>query len=175
MNIFVLDRDPAIAASMHCDQHLHKMILESAQMLSTAARSYMPYLQSWNGYYKPTHANHPCTEWIRSSKTNAAWLVALCYALESERQAACNCNEHASMHVVKLFEQDVLYGSCDGFSEPLRFVFAGPADIAADCGKDIVAAYRAYYRRKNREWNITTTGAMTWKNRSVPSFMIGEL
>ena len=38
MNIFYLDRDPVIAAQMSCDRHVVKMILESAQMLSTAHR-----------------------------------------------------------------------------------------------------------------------------------------
>ena len=38
MNIFYLDRDPKIAAEMHCDKHVVKMILESAQMMSTAHR-----------------------------------------------------------------------------------------------------------------------------------------
>ena len=38
MNIFVLDKDPHIAAQMHCDKHVPKMIVESAQMLSTAHR-----------------------------------------------------------------------------------------------------------------------------------------
>ena len=38
MNIFVLDEDPAAAAIMLCDKHIPKMIVESAQMLSTAHR-----------------------------------------------------------------------------------------------------------------------------------------
>ena len=38
MNIFYLDRDPKIAAQMMCDKHVVKMILESAQMLSTSHR-----------------------------------------------------------------------------------------------------------------------------------------
>lgn len=36
MNIFYLDHDPAAAARAHCDRHVVKMILESAQLLSTA-------------------------------------------------------------------------------------------------------------------------------------------
>lgn len=36
MNIFVLHRNPAVAASMHCDTHVVKMILETAQLLSSA-------------------------------------------------------------------------------------------------------------------------------------------
>lgn len=35
MNIFILDKDPVKAAQLQCDAHVSKMILESAQMLST--------------------------------------------------------------------------------------------------------------------------------------------
>jgi hypothetical protein len=36
VNIFYLDHDPRTAAQAHCDKHVVKMILESAQLLSTA-------------------------------------------------------------------------------------------------------------------------------------------
>ena len=38
INIFALDRDPYVAASYHCDRHVVKMIVEYAQLLSTAHR-----------------------------------------------------------------------------------------------------------------------------------------
>jgi len=38
MNVFYLDRNPITAAQMHCDKHVVKMILEYAQLLSTAHR-----------------------------------------------------------------------------------------------------------------------------------------
>ena len=38
MNIFVLDQDTTQAAQLQCDKHVVKMIVESAQMLSTAHR-----------------------------------------------------------------------------------------------------------------------------------------
>ena len=38
MNIFILDEDPHVAAQMLCDKHVPKMIIESAQMLSTVHR-----------------------------------------------------------------------------------------------------------------------------------------
>jgi len=171
VNIFVLDRDPAIAAAMHCDQHLHKMILESAQMLSTAVRYYCSYLKNFNGYYKPTHINHPCTSWVADSRKNAAWLVQLCYALEAERQAACNCAEHASMQVIKLFESDALEYDCTSWPMPTRFVFACPAGLVTASSESVPALYQSYYRFKNRQWSISNVGPMTWKNRSVPQFM----
>jgi hypothetical protein len=38
MNIFALATDPVLAAQMHCDKHVVKMIVEYAQLLSTAHR-----------------------------------------------------------------------------------------------------------------------------------------
>ena len=38
MNIFYLHENPEICAEYHCDKHVVKMILETAQMLSTAHR-----------------------------------------------------------------------------------------------------------------------------------------
>ena len=35
MNIFVLDTNPITAAQMQCDKHVVKMVLETAQILST--------------------------------------------------------------------------------------------------------------------------------------------
>ena len=60
MNIFYLDRHPIKAAQMMCDKHVVKMILESAQMLSTAHRvldgdEYADKV----GLYKMAHKNHP--------------------------------------------------------------------------------------------------------------------
>lgn len=39
MNIFALSEDPREAAQMHCDRHCVKMIVEYAQLLSTAHRT----------------------------------------------------------------------------------------------------------------------------------------
>ena len=38
MNIFYLHKNPVTAAEMSCDKHVVKMILESAQLLSTCHR-----------------------------------------------------------------------------------------------------------------------------------------
>jgi hypothetical protein len=75
MNIFYLDRDPVIAAQMMCDKHVVKMILESAQMLSTAHRVLDgdEYANKM-GLYKLAHKNHPSTIWVRTSSENYRWL-----------------------------------------------------------------------------------------------------
>ena len=37
MNKFILDRDPVLAAQYQCDKHVVKMVLETAQIMSTIA------------------------------------------------------------------------------------------------------------------------------------------
>lgn len=162
MNVFVLDEDPSLAAKMHCDKHLGKMILESAQMLSAVAQQRWPGL---GGYYKPTHQNHPCTKWVGESLANARWLVRLCQALDDERLAASNCDPHSSLEIVERFNGDFLLGEYLGEMTP--FVFAGPADTP---GETVVEKYRNYYRAKNAGWVAEGKGAMVWKNREVPAW-----
>ena len=68
MNIFYLDRDPAKCAAMHCDKHVVKMILEYAQLLSTAHRVLDGDQNADSqGFYKATHKNHPSAVWVRES------------------------------------------------------------------------------------------------------------
>ena len=38
MNIFYLDKDPKVCAEMHLDKHSSKMMVEYAQLMSTAHR-----------------------------------------------------------------------------------------------------------------------------------------
>ena len=85
MNIFYLDRDPVIAAQMMCDKHVVKMILESAQMLSTAHRVLDgdEYANKM-GLYKMAHKNHPSTIWVRSSERIIEWLWEHYVALMDE-------------------------------------------------------------------------------------------
>lgn len=42
LNIFVLDRDPKLAAQYACDMHVSKMVVETAQILSTVVKKYIP-------------------------------------------------------------------------------------------------------------------------------------
>ena len=74
MNIFYIDNDPQISAICMVDSHVVKMILETAQMLSTAHRivdnNNSPYM------YKATHINHPSTKWARETEGNYIWLVS---------------------------------------------------------------------------------------------------
>lgn len=102
MNIFYIDHDPMQAAKWMVDKHVVKMILESAQLLSTAHRvldgeEYEGKSQSgrkarrWRLpdqrdviLYSATHINHPSAVWCRQSVENYIWLVDHLYALMQE-------------------------------------------------------------------------------------------
>lgn len=82
MNIFVLSNDAIEAAQAHNDKHVVKMILETAQLLSTAhhmSSSFPPAT-----IYKATHRNHPCAIWVRESVENYEWAHSLLKALCAE-------------------------------------------------------------------------------------------
>ena len=83
MNIFYLDKRPDDAAEMHCDKHCVKMILENAQMLSTAHRV-LDEDDVHPDLYKIAHKNHPSTIWTRSSKQHYDWLFRLFRMLSAE-------------------------------------------------------------------------------------------
>ena len=73
MNIFRLHDDPEIAAQMHCDKHIPKMILETAQMLSTAWRMSDNDYADKHALYKAAYKNHPSTVWVRHGILNSLW------------------------------------------------------------------------------------------------------
>ena len=81
MNIFFLSTNPIKAAKLQCDKHVVKMILETAQMISTAHHENGTSIDT-DLLYKPTHKNHPSTVWCRTSLANYEWIyehfIALC-------------------------------------------------------------------------------------------------
>jgi len=102
MNIFYLDPDPQLCAMYHNDKHCIKMILEYAQLLSTAHRVIDGTLRTGlsetgrkqkryvlpdsreSVLYVATHINHPSAIWCRQSDSNYTWLYNLFCALCDE-------------------------------------------------------------------------------------------
>lgn len=168
MNIFVLDTNPEIAASYHCDQHLHKMILESAQMLSTVIH------EVGYGYselvYKSAYTHHPCTQNLLNSRAACLWTIELCYALESIRLDQ-DYQPHASMEIIKI-ARDVMTDPADPkYLDELTFVFAGPPTIAISSKLSITEKYQKYYRQKHQQWILDKGHGMSYKGRPIPDFM----
>lgn len=157
MNIFVLDQNPRTAARMHCDKHINKMLLESAQMfcaaVNTAANAQVTP-------YKTTHLNHPCTQWVLASRQNAHWLLRLAAELNQEYKKRYNKpsgTQHKSW--LLLYEhQDKINTLPEGGLTP--FAQAMPEEFK---NKDPVAAYRSYYRTKTfAAWQRGTPAPDWW-------------
>lgn len=134
MNAFVVDTDPIQAARDLCSKHVVKMIVETAQMLSTA----FP-----NGVapYKHTHVNHPCNVWLRASLSNYKWLL-----LHGVELCAEYTRRYNKIHRTERVAFDWFLEN-----EPsIPDVGLTPFAIAIKDPKwhvpgDVVASYRAYY------------------------------
>ena len=161
MNIFYLDRDPEIAAQMHCDKHVVKMILESAQMLSTAHRVLDgDEIADSKGLYKMTHKNHPCAIWARTNSENYEWLWSLYDNLMKEYTYRYY-KHHASERLIhSLWElpQNMPHGD---FTDP-------PQCMPDYCKSDnTVSAYQTYYIVEKSDF-------ATWKRRVQPEWIDGK-
>jgi len=79
MNIFFTSDDPIECAQHLDDKRLNKMIIESAQMLSTAIDRHggiAPYRVAWK--------KHPCTIWTGDTNSNYEWHLELLLAMSNE-------------------------------------------------------------------------------------------
>jgi hypothetical protein len=74
MNIFHLDKNPQLCAKWLCDKHCVKMVLETAQMLSTA---YQRHYGLKDDLYKPAYPKHPMTIWVGNSGANFYFTMKL--------------------------------------------------------------------------------------------------
>lgn len=155
MNIFVLDNDVAKCAEYHCDKHVVKMILESAQILSTVCRQ-----SGLDVGYKPTHSHHPCTIWASESLDNWIWLRNLTALLNAEYKYRYEkSNNHKSYDLVATLP---LPNIPDIGLTP--FAQAMPDKYKHD---DAVVAYRNYYVNEKSDFlKWTKRGAPLWKEVS---------
>lgn len=171
MNIFYLDRDPATAAAMHCDKHVVKMILETAQMLSTAHR----VLDGDDpadevGLYKRAFENHPCSIWLRDCVTNYMWGYNLFTSLLKEYTRRYK-KFHASNRLSNLlsYEPDNIAKfkwECN-MDAPMSWLgVTEPPQCMPDKYKceDPVQAYRNYYLGEKMYMAV-------WTEREVPAWI----
>ena len=75
MNIFFTDFNVKVCAYNHCKVHVNKMIIEYAQLLSTAHHQLDDSVPV--GIYRESHVNHPSTVWVRQARGNYQWLFKL--------------------------------------------------------------------------------------------------
>lgn len=154
MNIFFLDKSPMLSAKYQCDKHVIKMILESAQILSTVKRLYNYNI---DGLYKATHINHPCITWTKSSYSNYVWLLVHFFYLSLEYNYRFN-KDHKSFSLFSLLSNIP--------KDMPKIPFQLNLKVTDNEEIDVIQSYRIYYNNKSKSIK------MNWTNREIPWFMI---
>lgn len=167
MNIFYLDSDPVKAAEYMVDKHVVKMIVETAQLLSTAHRVLdgKQVGKQWvlddereSNIYKATHVNHPSAIWCRESNNNYNWLYCHFLALLGEYTYRYG-KVHASTKLTLWLRNTprnipVSWKTQATPAMPEEFKVPG----------DSVKSYRNYYR-------VGKASLHKWTKRDVPSWI----
>lgn len=175
MNIFALSRDPMQSAMEMCDTHVVKMILETAQLLSTAHRVLDGIVytdKTANGrsikrwrlpdnreelLYKATHINHPCAVWARQTNNNYNWLYCHFKAL---------CKEYTYRYG-KIHLTEVKLGVI--LKTPPRYIEVGPLTARPMAMPEeykngtVEESYRRYYRGAK-------ASIAKWTKRAAPDW-----
>ena len=183
MNIFYLDHDVTKCAEMHNDKHVVKMILEYAQLLSTAHRVLDGVELSglsdsgrkkkfWTlgdsrdyTLYKATHINHPSAVWVRKSVQNYMWLAEMLEVL---------CGEYTYRYgkVHKVERDGLMQLLKNEFPKNLPIApFTEPTPAMPDDVKiigDSIKSYRNYYI--NNKAHLAN-----WKKRTTPEWYIANV
>lgn len=175
MNIFVLDKDPVIAAKMSCDKHIVKMILESAQMLCTAKRvadGELYIAKTKNGrdikrwrlpnsneeavIYKAGWLGHPSTKWVMESAYNYTWLYKHFKALNEEFMERFPKNKplgHKSFQLLgDILKEPPLKATLNKIATLPTPAMPEECKVFNEGVIDVVASYRKYYIMKKTDF-----------------------
>jgi len=161
MNIFFLSLDPQQAAEYHCDKHVVKMIIETAQLLY-CAHWVLPNTKLPENAYKKTHMNHPCSRWVRESLSNYRWLCKLGWYLCREYEYRYSKIHKTESHIVWLLNNPPEEIPDVGFTEPPQ---AMPDEYK---DSNFITGYHTFYR----ESKMTDRNIVTYKKRDFPKFLV---
>jgi len=160
MNIFYLSNVPKECAKQHCDKHVVKMILESAQLLSNAHHMYDGD-QVIKPIYKLTHKNHPSALWVRASKTHYDWLwmllKELCAEYTFRYEKIHKVEREGLLEILKNSPKNI----------PRLTWISDPTPAMPDEYKtsNAVESYRNYYRGSKRSF-------AKWTKREIPHWFL---
>ena len=156
MNIFFLHFKQSKCARWHCDKHVVKMILETAQLLYTAHwylaidRGYLPSFATappsvseprMRGYLPISNQKHPSALWTRESLEHYKWLALFGLALCNEYRHRFNDKKHScENHLRWLYMNIPKELESRGWKDP------PPAMPDIYKTGTAIASYRNYYR-----------------------------
>jgi hypothetical protein len=154
MNIFFLDLDTKKCAEYHCDKHVVKMILETAQLLCGVHHTTNQVTDQIP--YKLSHKNHPCAIWSRESLSNYLYLCDLGLEL---------CKEYTYRYGKRHKSQEVIEWCITNKPNIVDKEFTEPARAMPDeyKVKSVVESYRNYYIGAKKSFAV-------WKNRDIPEW-----
>lgn len=181
MNIFYLDKDPKTCAEMHNDKHVVKMIIEYAQLMSTAHRlldgeEYLGMtangrrIKRWrlndsreDILMKASHINHPSAVWCRANEDNYFWLYSLWFWLCKEYTF-----RYGKTHACSRLDDTILNPPNNIARRKLATipVFYPPTPAMPDTYKvpgDSLTSYHNYYKGGKQH-------LASWKKRNIPSW-----
>jgi hypothetical protein len=159
---------------MHLDKHVVKMIIEYAQLMSTAHRVLdgqeyygltangrkikrwqMNDVEYENGLMKASHVNHPSGVWVRASEENYKWLYQMWLHLLDEYTY-----RYGKIHACQKYNRFLMIPpkniSVSKFTEPTP---AMPDECKVPGNS--LASYHKYYIEKKKHF-------AKWTKRQVP-------
>lgn len=185
MNIFYLDPDPKICAEMHLDKHVVKMIIEYAQLMSTAHRvldgeeytgltSNGRRIKRWRmkdpvmeqTLYKASHINHPSAIWCRENKSNYTWLynmwfqLLLEYTYRYDRQHECSKLRAALYLTPEKIREGDFFPPTPAMPTDLKIMSVNPV---AGRKYDSLQSYKNYYIQSKAHF-------ARWTKRQTPNW-----
>lgn len=146
MNVFITSLDPVVCAKDHCTIHQNKMIVEYAQLLSTAHHELGSELDA-KRIYKSTHVNHPSAKWVREAAANYiyTWQLAMELCKLYRKRTA---KVHATEKVILLLTAMPVNIPIKSMTEPAQ---AMPDMFKKD---NVCEAYQHYLSSKFMEWQL---------------------
>lgn len=169
----MLDNNPKLSAQYHADKHVVKMIVEYAQLLSTAHRvldgkpkkvSYVTKTgkkrtktlyelddKRFEALYSASHVNHPSAVWVRESYENYLWLHEMAVEL---------CREY-SVRYNKIHKTQSVLSVLSFLPKKIPAITKTPLKLAMPeqyHNENPVEAYRTYYREEKQH-------LVSWKTR----------
>ena len=152
MNIFFLDENPVLAAQYQFDIHVNKMMIESAQLLSTA-HHVLGVPIDYSNIYKPTHRNHPMSKWVYENRDNYLWLLDHAVGLSNEFSFRRKTSHKTQLVIEYLVKNKIILDYLPVInSNQLQFfnylITKPPLCIPDEFKKDdVILSYRECYKK----------------------------
>ena len=176
MNIFYLHEETKECAKQHLDKHVVKMILEYAQLLSTAHRLLDGYeyegksisgrkAMRWklddareDNLYMASHMKHPSGMWCRETSGNYMWLYSLWRDLMKEYTFRYG-KHHVAERLIPFLDnlpKNIKFGELTPMPQCMPEQYKVP---------DSIQAYKNYYIGDKQRFAV-------WTNRPIPEWYV---